>query len=711
MADDPPPPPYLAAMMEQFDLNRQFMAGVMAQLPNHNAPITLQEFVRLNPSVFRSSANPMDADDWLCEIAVQMESAAVAPDCFVTFATYHLRGPTSQRWESHKLALPDGTETTWQEFQSAFRARHIPQGLMDLKKEEFRQLRQGQTTVDEYHRKFLELSRYAEKDVATDARKQERFREGLQPEIELALALFDCADFATLVSKAFQAETALTNHQESLKCAREAGPPSGRPVQKLRVWLPHNVHHRPAPTPRLSYVAPRLPPPPRQLPIQTIQPGHPAPGCRLIPPQSATPPPASRKRSGRNRHSRSKCAKMSAVNCAQVTHVKEEEARESPRMVMGTLLVNSVPTTVLFDSRASHSFMSQPFAQLHGLAMEPLATPLAVNAVGSQSRVTMVSPDTTISIVGLLFQAPLIILKSSNIDVILGMDWLGAHDAHIHCATKTVQLKHPSGKKILYSARTAQHAEGQIYALNALNTSPLEGIENVPVVHDFTDVFPEELPGIPPIREVEFVIDLKPDIVPIAKRPYKMPPHHLLELEKEIDMALHKGFIRPSSSAWGAPSLFVKKSDGTNRLVQDYRPINQATIQNKYPLPRINDLYDQLAGSTVFSKLDLRLGYHQIRVRKEDIPKTAFITRYGSYEYTVMSFGLTNAPSTFSRLMNYIFMEYLDKFVVVYLDDILIYSKDEEEHAEHLRLILAKLREHKLYAKYSKCEFWLPEVT
>ena len=151
-----------------------------------------------------------------------------------------------------------------------------------------------------------------------------------------------------------------------------------------------------------------------------------------------------------------------------------------------------------------------------------------------------------------------------------------------------------------------------------------------------------------------------------------MPPHHLLELKKEIDEALHKGFIRPSSSAWGAPSLFVKKSDGTNRLVQDYRPINQATIQNKYSFPRINYLYDQLAGSTVFSKLDLRLCYHQIRVRDEEIPKTAFITRYCSYKYTIMSFGLTNALATFSRLMNYIFMEYLDKFIVVYLDDILI---------------------------------------
>ena len=126
-------------------------------------------------------------------------------------------------------------------------------------------------------------------------------------------------------------------------------------------------------------------------------------------------------------------------------------------------------------------------------------------------------------------------------------------------------------------------------------------------------------------------------------------------------------------------------------MVVDYRPINLVTIKNKYPLPRINDLYDQLAGSSVFSKMDLRLGYHQITIRNGDIPKTAFVTRYCQYEYTVMSFGLTNAPATFSQLMNSIFMEYLDKFVVVYLDDILIYSKNEEEHAEHLRLVLKKL--------------------
>jgi hypothetical protein len=154
----------------------------------------------------------------------------------------------------------------------------------------------------------------------------------------------------------------------------------------------------------------------------------------------------------------------------------------------------------------------------------------------------------------------------------------------------------------------------------------------------------------------------------------------------------------------------VDKSDGSSRLCTDYRKLNDVTIKNKYPLPKIDDLFDQLTGARVFSKIDLRTGYHQLKIRATDIPKTAFTTQYGLYEYTVMSFGLTNAPAYFMNLMNKVFMEFLDKFVVVFIDDILVYSKFEEEHATHLRLILETLREHQLYAKFSKCEFWLKEV-
>jgi len=174
---------------------------------------------------------------------------------------------------------------------------------------------------------------------------------------------------------------------------------------------------------------------------------------------------------------------------------------------------------------------------------------------------------------------------------------------------------------------------------------------------------------------------------------------------------LDKKFIRPSSSPWGAPVIIVEKKDGTQRMCVDYRSLNEVTIKNKYPLPRIEDLFDQLRGAKVFSKIDLRSGYHQLRIRPSNIPKATFTTRYGLYEYTVMSFGLTNAPAYFMYLMNKVFMEYLNSFVVVFIDDILVYSKNEEEHEEHLRLVLQKLRENQLYAKFSKCKFWLDEVS
>jgi hypothetical protein len=232
----------------------------------------------------------------------------------------------------------------------------------------------------------------------------------------------------------------------------------------------------------------------------------------------------------------------------------------------------------------------------------------------------------------------------------------------------------------------------------------------VPVVNEFPDVFPVELPGMPPDRDIKFVIELKPDTTLIYKTPYRMATQELAELKEHIKELLKKGFIHPSSSPWGAPVIFVSKKDGTQRLCMDYRALNEVTIKNKYPLPRIDDLFDQLRGACVLSKIDLRSVYHQLKIRECDISKTAFVSRYGLHEYTVISFGLTNAPAYFIYLMNKVFMEYLDKFVVVFIDDILVYSRSEEEHEEHLRLALQKLREHRLYAKLSKCEFWIKQV-
>src|SRR5580765_777218 len=230
------------------------------------------------------------------------------------------------------------------------------------------------------------------------------------------------------------------------------------------------------------------------------------------------------------------------------------------------------------------------------------------------------------------------------------------------------------------------------------------------VVQEFEDVFPEDVPGLPPVREIEFEIDLIPGTGPVSVAPYRMAPAELVELKSQLEDLSSKGFIRPSVSPWGAPVLLVKKKDGRSRLCVDYRQLNKVTIKNRYPLPRIDDLMDQLKGAAVFSKIDLRSGYHQIRVKEEDIQKTAFRTRYGHYEYLVMPFGVTNAPAVFMDYMNRIFHPFLDRFVVVFIDDMLVYSKNEEEHREHLRQVLQILRAKKLYANAAKCEFWLEEV-
>ncbi|GJV20955.1 reverse transcriptase domain-containing protein [Tanacetum coccineum] len=221
---------------------------------------------------------------------------------------------------------------------------------------------------------------------------------------------------------------------------------------------------------------------------------------------------------------------------------------------------------------------------------------------------------------------------------------------------------------------------------------------------------PNMVTGLPPVREIEFRIDLIPGASPVVKSPYRLAPSKMLELSNQLKELQEKGFIRPSHSPWGAPVLFVKKKDGAMRMCIDYRELNKLTIKNRYPLPRIDDLFDQLQGACCFSKIDLRSGYHQLRVREEDILKTAFRIRYGHFEFTVTPFGLTNAPTIFMDLMNRVCKQYLEKFVIVFINDILIYSKSEEEHEVHLKAILDLLKKEKLYAKFSKCEFWLKEV-
>jgi hypothetical protein len=289
------------------------------------------------------------------------------------------------------------------------------------------------------------------------------------------------------------------------------------------------------------------------------------------------------------------------------------------------------------------------------------------------------------------------------------MDWLSKHKVLIDYAKKSIRLTTSDGKELEFVTEPVVTAKGVANRAKVNQMDAIQGSE-VPVVKEFPVVFPKELPGMSSDQDIKFVIELKPGTAPIYKTPYRMATPELAELKEHLKELLEKGFIHPSSSSWGAPVIFVLKKDGIQRLWMNYHALNEVTVKNKYPLPRIVDLFDQLRGVSVFSKIDLRSIYHQLKIQECDIPKTAFISRYGLYEYTVMSFGLTNAPAYFMYMMNKVFMEYLDKFFVVFIDDILVYSRSEEEHEDHLRLVLQKLRDHKLYAKLSKCEFWLKHV-
>ncbi|KAD2805396.1 hypothetical protein E3N88_38773 [Mikania micrantha] len=355
--------------------------------------------------------------------------------------------------------------------------------------------------------------------------------------------------------------------------------------------------------------------------------------------------------------------------------ITADEAKDAGDVVTGTFLVNSVPAYVLFDSGASKSFVSTKFTHHTSFVLEKLIAPLEIEVADSKSflvfdiyrncKITIEDEEYTIDLIPML---------------------LGEFDVYIK----------RGGKSYL------------AYVVDM--EKEVKKLEDIPIVRDFSDVFPDDLPGVPPERDVEFRIDLVPGAKPIAKIPYRLAPTEMQELMTQIQELLDKGFIRPSISPWGAPVLFVKKKDGSMRMCIDYRKLNKLTVKNRYPVPRIDDLFDQLQGAKWFSKIDLRSGYHQLKVRNEDVEKTAFRTRYGHYEFVVMSFGLTNAPAAFMDLMNWVCRPMLGRSVIVFIDDILVYSKNESDHACHLREVLETLRREKLYAKFSKCAFWLQEV-
>nr|GEV00244.1 putative reverse transcriptase domain-containing protein [Tanacetum cinerariifolium] len=352
----------------------------------------------------------------------------------------------------------------------------------------------------------------------------------------------------------------------------------------------------------------------------------------------------------------------------EVGHSCWEQRRlaQDPNIVTGTFTLNDRYATILSDSSADYSFVSTTFIPLLNIEPSDLGFSYEIEiASGQLVEIDKVIRGCKLEIEGHVFDINLIPFGSGSFDVIIRMDWLSNHKDEIICHEKVVRIPLLDGKVLRVLREKLKKEIRKLMSAKANEKKQ----EEIVVVKDFPE-----------------------------------------ELSRQLKELQDKGFIRPSSSPWGAPILFVKKKNGSFRMCIDYRELNKLTIKNRYPLPSIDDLFDQLQWSQFFSKIDLRSGYHQLRVHEDDIPKTAFRTRYGHFEFTVMPFGLTNAPTIFMDLMNRICRPYLDKFVIVFIDDILIYSKTREEHEMHLGLVLKLLKKEKLYAKFSKCEFWLREV-
>ncbi|WVZ22654.1 hypothetical protein V8G54_001198 [Vigna mungo] len=630
--------------------------------------VGMNKFLRHNPVKFNGKATPDEADDWICcneKIFAAIECSEAQK---LVFATYMLAGEAEYWWRGLQMEMEArGEVTSWENFKAKFLERYFPN--------------------------------------VSEQWKCRKFERGLHHNLLRALILLKINQFTELVEQAKVVERmeekgrVMRIQKGSFSGGKTMKKPYERP-QPISQWTPKcfqcGGNHLRRDYPKLTDVKKEV-----RVCFTCNKQGHISRDC----PQ--------RKASGAEPQKTVNVGKPQASG--RVFAMSGAEAEKSSNLILDVCSLFGKNVLVLFDSGATHSFISLLCVEKLGLSLSDLGCELVVSTPTSgQVSTSSVCVGCPIEVAGRKTKVNLVCLPLEGLDVILGMDWLVDNHVLIDCRRHEVVFQEPKGVEISTSGEVLHDLKDGTVCFAVMvkeqKKSTNEQISGIPVVEEYANVFPEEIPGLPPSREVDFTIDLMPGAGPVSMAPYRMAPAELAELKKQIEELLEKKFIRPSVSPWGAPVLLVKKKDGSSRLCVDYRQLNKVTIKNRYPLPRIDDLLDQLKGAGVFSKIDLRSGYHQILVKPEDVQKTAFRSRYGHYEYVVMPFGVTNAPAIFMDYMNCVFRSCLDKFVVVFIDDILIYSKDQEEHAEHLRMVLEILRQHQLYGKLSKCEFWLEGV-
>ncbi|KAA3466629.1 DNA/RNA polymerases superfamily protein [Gossypium australe] len=579
-------------------------------------------------------------------------------------------------------------------FLEEFQKKYLSQRFVDQKRKEFLELKQGKMKVAKYEHEFVRLSKYMQECEPTEAVLCMRFEDGLNEDVRLLVGILELKEF--VASKAEELS------KEKRKAVSEARDARKRLMSKsYQAQSKRSKEENPWTTTSVGFSqreeathtrVREFKPPRWQRDDKERKQEIRSSNISLRGRPQKNPGGGTSSRGA----SRDSAARPESRARARTYVIRARKKASCPDVITGTFSLHGTFVIALIDLGSTHSYICMRLASSLSMTVESTKIVVKVsNSLGKHVLVDKVCKNCPLTIRGHYFPANLMLLPFDEFDLILGMDWLTTHSVLVNCGSKFIELKCENrdvirvesgwsdSLPVMISSMVAEKylRKGyESYLAFVLNTQESEvKIEAVPVVCEYLNVFSEELPGLPPIREVEFGIELVPGTTPISVTPYSMAPLELKELKVQLQELTDKGFARPSYSPWGAAVVFVKKKDGSLRLCIDYRQLNKVTVKIKYLLPSIDDLFDQLKGATMFSKIDLRFGYYQLRVKKQDVPKTAFRMRYGHYEFLVMPFILTNAPTIFMDLMNRVFRPYLDK-------------------------------DKQLYAKFSKSEFWLREV-